>query len=286
MYGIIYKITNTINGKVYIGQTIHTFSQRYQGDISNTKNEHLKRAISYYGKDAFQIDEVFDVAETKEELDEKEKFYIDSFKSNQKRYGYNLMGGGHNGTHAEETRRKIGEAQKGELNHMYGKYGKDNPKYSRVSLHCDYCGKQIEVLQTDVRRSRFHYCSDECRKSSNLHFPKQEPKRVQTTCANCGKLFETFPSKLKSRKNMYCSKECQNEHFKTLFAGENNPNFNNHKVAGGSNGRAKKVLCLTTGEVFDCAIDAGKKYGLSRGLIPACCRGEQKTAGGKEWKYL
>ena len=67
---------------------------------------------------------------------------------------------------------------------------------------------------------------------------------------------------------------------------EKNPNYNNHKVSGGNNGRAKKVFCITTGEIFDCAIDAGKKYGIKRGLIPACCRGEQKTAGGKEWKYL
>lgn len=286
MYGIIYKITNTINGKIYIGQTIHTFSSRYCGDISNTKNEHLRRAIAYYGKDAFRVDEVFDTAESKEELDEKERFYISLYKSNQKRYGYNLMSGGHNGTHAEETKKRIGDAQKGELNHMFGKYGKDNPKYSRVGLSCSFCGKPIEVLQADIRRSKFHYCSDECRKQSKLHLKKQERKRVQVTCANCGKPFETFPSKAKSRKYMYCSRECQNEHFKTLFSGENNPNFNNHKLAGGNNGRAKKVLCVTTGEVFDCAIDAGKKYGIKRGLIPACCRGAQKTAGGKEWKYL
>lgn len=44
--------------------------------------------------------------------------------------------------------------------------------------------------------------------------------------------------------------------YKTCYS--ENPNFGNHKVAGANNGRAKKVLCITTGEVFDCAIDAGK----------------------------
>ena len=60
MYGIIYKITNTVDGKIYIGQTVRSFWERYEGHLENTKNRHLKRAIQKYGVDAFEIVEVLE----------------------------------------------------------------------------------------------------------------------------------------------------------------------------------------------------------------------------------
>lgn len=286
MHGVIYKVTNTIDGKVYIGQTKQPFHWRYPRGISSTTNAYLKEAISEYGEDVFLVEKEFDSAESQEELDEKEKYYISLYKSTDRRYGYNIMSGGLHAKHAEESKEKIRNAQMGELNHNYGKLGKDSPKYSRVSVPCSHCGKLIDVKQSRMKRSKFHYCSPECKQASKKCLPKQERKRIQIVCANCGKTFESFPSRVKNKKYLYCSRECQAEHFKKLFNGENNPNFGNHKVAGGNNGRAKKVLCITTGEVFDCAADAAKKYGIGRGLIPACCRGDQKSTGGKEWRYL
>lgn len=224
------------------------------------------------------VEKEFDTAETQEELDEKEIYYIKLYKSTERKCGYNIMSGGKHSKHAEESKKKIGDAQRGQLNHNYGKYGKNSPKYTRVSGTCAHCGKTIEILQSDMKNVKFHYCSPECRKISKLHLATQQRNRVMVTCANCGTLFETFPSKVKTRKHLYCSKKCTNEHLKILLKGENNPNYGNHKVAGGNNGRAKKVLCISTGEIFDCAIDAGKKYGIKRGLIPACCRGEQKNS--------
>lgn len=286
MYGVIYKITNIVTGKVYIGQTIRTFWARYEGHLKNTKNRYLKRAIALYGLEAFEITEMLDTAETKEELDEKEKYYIALFHSNERQYGYNIAEGGHRGKQSDETKKLIGDAQRGVRNHMYGKLGKSNPNYSRAKLKCANCGKPIDVQKCNVKRSKYHYCSDECRLASKAHYPPQEKKRVQVVCANCGKVFEKRPSELSGKKNLYCSQDCKNERQKASLKGTANPNYGNHKVAGANNGRAKKVLCITTGEVFNSAIEAAQKYGLKRGLIPACCRGDQKTAGGKKWMYL
>ena len=44
-YGVIYKITNKINKKVYIGQTVRDFNKRYGGSLNNTHNEHLRNSI-------------------------------------------------------------------------------------------------------------------------------------------------------------------------------------------------------------------------------------------------
>ena len=203
MYGIIYKITNTVDGKIYIGQTVRSFWERYEGHLENTKNRHLKRAIQKYGVDAFEIVEVLDTAETKEELDAKEQYYIALYRSNERQYGYNIADGGHRGKQADETRKLIGDAQRGEKNHMYGKRGKDNPRYCRTALVCANCGKPIEVLRSDLTRSKYHFCSPECAQSSNIQRKPQEKKQVQVTCDYCGKVFEKRPSELLGKKNLY-----------------------------------------------------------------------------------
>lgn len=97
-YGIIYKITNLVNNKVYIGQTTKRegFEGRYHGNIAKYSNTYLKRSIEKYGIDNFVIDKEFYIAYSKEELNQKEKYYIKFFKSNDYKYGYNIKSGGDN----------------------------------------------------------------------------------------------------------------------------------------------------------------------------------------------
>lgn len=95
-YGVIYKITNTINNKVYIGQTTRSFNIRYHNNIKKYTNIYLKRSIDKYGIDNFLIEEEFDIAYSKEELNEKEKKYIKLYNSNDNNFGYNLKSGGDN----------------------------------------------------------------------------------------------------------------------------------------------------------------------------------------------
>ena len=78
---IIYKITNLINGKVYIGQTIRTFNKWYNGagigaervlryfeiNKDNKKNEHLNNALIKYGTNNFKV-EIICKCNTIEEL--------------------------------------------------------------------------------------------------------------------------------------------------------------------------------------------------------------------------
>lgn len=118
VYGIIYKITNILNGKVYIGQTTKKrgFLDRYPNKgrgiervynfhkKNKNRNEgynvHLLNSIEKYGFDAFTVDEVFDIAFTKEELNEKEILYIKRFDSFNNGYNCTLGGEGSKGIHA------------------------------------------------------------------------------------------------------------------------------------------------------------------------------------------
>lgn len=72
----VYKITNKVNNKVYIGQSIRPIDERFNRHINDAVNyvldTHFARAIRKYGKENFFI-ELIDTAETQEELTLKEK---------------------------------------------------------------------------------------------------------------------------------------------------------------------------------------------------------------------
>ena len=48
----------------------------------------------------------------------------------------------------------------------------------------------------------------------------------------------------------------------------------------------KKVICIETGETFDCVSAAAKKYNVEAGNIGRVCNGKRKTCGGYHWKYI
>ena len=127
VYGVVYKITNKINGKVYIGQTTSTFDNRYKGDLYKyTHNIHLKRAIGKYGIDNFSIEKEFKLAYSKEELDNLEKEYIIKFDCINN--GYNLREGGANGKFSEQSKMKMSLSRKGEKSCWYGKHHSEETK--------------------------------------------------------------------------------------------------------------------------------------------------------------
>lgn len=92
----IYKITNKVNNKCYIGQSVD-INRRFSSHKTAAKNQvkyPFYEAINKYGIENFN----FDILEEcgKEELNEKEKYWIQHYKSNNSEYGYNLTDGGQN----------------------------------------------------------------------------------------------------------------------------------------------------------------------------------------------
>ena len=103
MKKLIYKITNLINNKIYIGKTTRTLSRRFYEHISralSNKSEvelaYLHYAIKKYGKENFVIEKL-DTAETIAELNEKECYWISYYNSTDSAIGYNLTDGGDGG---------------------------------------------------------------------------------------------------------------------------------------------------------------------------------------------
>ena len=93
----IYKVTNKINGKIYIGQT-NNFEKRKREHLLDKRTNHqaFKRALNKYGFDGFDW-EIIDKCETKEEINKKEKYYINYYNSKVPN-GYNIANGGEGGS--------------------------------------------------------------------------------------------------------------------------------------------------------------------------------------------
>ena len=162
--GIIYKVTNKKNGKVYIGQTKYTLNKRKSDHLCAAKKQNTRfyNSIKKYGEENFLWEEI-DRDDDENILNEKENFWIHKNKSLDVLFGYNMKEGGdcHSQTdvevllkmrkanlgkhHSEETKKKISKsrigktasqetksklsnARKGEKNNMFGKHHSEETK--------------------------------------------------------------------------------------------------------------------------------------------------------------
>lgn len=122
---IIYKVTNLINRKVYIGLTTKSLKirkgQHLHDAFKKNNNCIFHKALRKYGELNF-LWEVIDFANSLKELEEKEVNWIshyNSFIHDKNSNGYNSTIGGQCGSsrHSEETRKKISEIQRNKGGH-------------------------------------------------------------------------------------------------------------------------------------------------------------------------
>ena len=101
---LIYKITNDIDGKFYIGKTTKSITDRLCGHIKYRKSPKLVAAMDRHGLNHFTIEQI-DSASTLEELNAKEIYWIKKLDALNK--GYNLTAGGDGGAMTGEALEKI-----------------------------------------------------------------------------------------------------------------------------------------------------------------------------------
>src|SRR5208283_3648439 len=111
----LYLLTNTANGKIYVGQTWNELHIRMGKDGSNYKNStYLYNAIKKYGADKFQYKVLVEVS-CQTVADYMEDYYIDLYDSCNPKIGYNIKRGGSVGKHSEETKAKISATLKSQF---------------------------------------------------------------------------------------------------------------------------------------------------------------------------
>lgn len=150
MCGYIYKTTNKINNKIYIGQhktNKDSIDEKYYGS-----GKLLLEAIEKYGKENFEV-EILEWCETEEELNNKEIYWIKTLKSTTKNNNYNISDGGF-------VPRLTGEAN--------GNFGKHRPHTEAEKEHLSHITKghkptftrkrtQEEIEEIRIRMLKFKH---------------------------------------------------------------------------------------------------------------------------------
>lgn len=127
---IIYKITNQVDGKIYIGRTTQSIKKRWaahRGGIEAKKNIRLRLycAMKEFGKEVFSIEQI-DTAESFEELKEKEKYYIIKLNSHNPDIGYNMSIDTDEGLEVldeDSINKRISSLHSSQARRRLGKYG-------------------------------------------------------------------------------------------------------------------------------------------------------------------
>lgn len=134
---IVYKVTNILNNKIYIGITTQSLNKRRKGHEHAWNRKHVTyfdKMLHDEGLYNFKWEIIDESAKNLFELSNLEKYYIKKYNSfYDTGWGYNRTTGGQTSFKmSEESKKLLSDSQKGELNHMYGKTGKLNPASKMV----------------------------------------------------------------------------------------------------------------------------------------------------------
>lgn len=125
---IIYKATNTVNGKVYIGQTTKTLKRRKSVHYNNAKcgsDNYFHKAIMKYGIKYFTW-EILCKCDSLDELNQLEMYHIED-NTSLVPFGYNMTGGGHSSPMINPSDELKQKHQENTKNAMQSFRGENNP---------------------------------------------------------------------------------------------------------------------------------------------------------------
>ena len=182
MVGIIYKYTNTINGKSYIGQTVNPI-QRHNGHLFDARNPktHFHKALKKYGINNFTYEIVCSIEsdnkeELKEKLNESEIKYIEFYDTYKN--GYNSTKGG-DGVLIDGSNWKFINVDKTKIVHSDGKHPnshiKNNKKEKKEKMAYAKIKNKVLCIETN---ELFDSTRDVERKKGYKH------QNIDSSCRN------------------------------------------------------------------------------------------------------
>lgn len=302
------------SNKRYIGVTKQKPMSRWRTDGSGYKDsKYFWNAIQKYGWDNFQHEILFENL-TQEEAEQKEIELISYYKSNQRKFGYNIANGGNCvGTVSEETRLKISYANT------------HRSEETREKLRQAMLGKKLsDETKRKMSESRMGYkFSEESRKKiseSRKGKPMSDEAKEKMIKSKTGKkLSEEHKSKIskalkghvtteetrlklsKSHKGKVASEETKKKLSEAAKRGMTEERkqrllyWASHKdkeaLAKMSESHKIPVIQLSKEDDFikrfDSATDAGIQLNINSSNITSCCKKRYgyKTVGGYKWMY-
>lgn len=264
----IYKITNKINKKAYIGQSID-IERRWQEHIHEDRQSYIHNAIKKYGINNFSFEIIEECS--KEELDEKEIFWIKYYNTFEN--GYNLTLGGNSGFH-----------------------------YNIEEIFQDY--QRTHNLQLTAKHFGCHY--NTVRNilqifGQNHNGIWQEEKAVEKIDPKTLQVVATYSSLREAGEKCNCSwtaiqaaangKHNSSCGFYWRYVGDTTKIFQKTNHTQSQKTPVIQLDYNTLEEIqrFESATAAAKALGKNTGkpgsCITAACRGRTKSAYGFKWKY-
>jgi len=191
----IYKITNLINNKVYIGKSEVSIEQRWEAELKYGLNEHFNRSVKKYGIENFKFEIII---ETEENINELEKKFIKEYKSYDPNFGYNKTFGGDGVIPTEEIRKKKSDSMKKYIpwnkGIKTGPVSEETCAKRSVSMMGKNTGSKSEKHRKKIAKSKTgtHASEETCAKRSVSMMgkntgPKSEEHRKKLSEARKGK---------------------------------------------------------------------------------------------------
>ncbi len=314
----IYKITNTITKKCYIGETVQKNPLcRWRRHINSVKTTRgcpaLKAAIKKYGIDKFKF-EVILICAT-EDRHKYEKEYIKLYNS-QVPNGYNILPGGQYGggrlgiKHTDEAKQKMRDAVK--------KFHAENPNYYETYRERHRAVMQTIDISTAVRNSeKFRKAVEEGRVGGKAHRNKKDSSDLYNKLCYQVLLYENIinscntvinrlqnmlhllnqsieiDNTIKSSKSHITihadkTKTKISESLKAYYRNTRNDNIQKHQNSM-ANARGRKISQYDKNNIhistYISIADAARKSGIGKSSIQHALSGKHATSGGYIWRY-
>ena len=198
---LIYQHINKKNNKSYIGQTCNLkrrIGLNGSGYLTkNPKGEYRQiafaSAILKYGWDNFET-KILKEHLTLDEANYYESFYIEKYQTYKPKYGYNIRKGGNNASPSEETRKKIGEAQR----HISEKERKRRSEVRKGQKLSEETKKKISAAVSGEKHPMYgkHHTKEAKEKISEFNktnscFVINNPRKRQVICVETGEIFNS-----------------------------------------------------------------------------------------------
>lgn len=274
----IYKISNDINDKLYIGKTLYTIERRWYQHKNNAKNrkdlKHLPlySAMNKYGVEHFKIEEIEEVTNEKE-LSAREQYWIKFY--NTYNYGYNASIGGDG-------------LQLYDYDYIWELWEQGNSIKQIASLIS--CNDYVVRTVLDI-----HHISTEERKERSAIQQEESHKcyrrKVNQIDIQTNEIIKTYNSVREAAMsiqcdNSYLSKICKDNKIAFGYKWEYQ---NNDYIQKDFTAKPVCKIDLKTGdilEIFPSGAAAAKAINGDSSYISKVCRGIQKSSKGFGWCYL
>lgn len=172
-YYYVYKITNLVNGKIYIGKhSTNNLNDNYMGS-----GVVLHQAYQKYGLECFNK-EVIQFYTNNVELNQGEIYWIAQFNSTDPNIGYNRTFGGDGGSPTEETRRKLSEVQKGRVPWNKGKHHTEETKQKMSAAKKGKVNTEEHRRKISEARKGIHF-SEEHKQKMKGRIPWNKGKKLK-----------------------------------------------------------------------------------------------------------